>query len=146
MKFFTSFQFNLNFTSLIRLNRALFSEKPTKIIILDKDLEYQYVRGSGPGGQATNKTSNCVVLRHVPTNIVIKCHDSRSMETNKQLAYKRLKNRLDEMVNGKLSKENLKAEKRKKQKERRARRSKEKYESSKEMHGSEESDELKGKE
>ena len=38
----------------------------------EEELEEQFVRGWGPGGQATNKTSNCVVLKHKPTGIVIK--------------------------------------------------------------------------
>lgn len=38
----------------------------------EEDLEEQFVRGSGPGGQATNKTSNCVVLKHIPTGVVVK--------------------------------------------------------------------------
>lgn len=37
-----------------------------------EDLEENFVRGSGPGGQAVNKTSNCVVLKHIPTGIVVK--------------------------------------------------------------------------
>lgn len=41
-------------------------------VIKEDDLEEQFVRGSGPGGQATNKTSNCVVLRHIPSGIVVK--------------------------------------------------------------------------
>lgn len=41
--------------------------------VLNEDhLEEQFVRGSGPGGQATNKTSNCVVLRHIPSGLVVK--------------------------------------------------------------------------
>lgn len=40
--------------------------------VKEEDLEEQFVRGSGPGGQATNKTSNCAVLKHVPTGIVVK--------------------------------------------------------------------------
>lgn len=35
--------------------------------LAEADLEEQFVRGSGPGGQATNKTSNAVVLKHLPT-------------------------------------------------------------------------------
>lgn len=38
----------------------------------EDELEEQFVRGSGPGGQATNKTSNCVVLKHIPSGIVVK--------------------------------------------------------------------------
>lgn len=41
-------------------------------VLNEDDLEEQFVRGSGPGGQATNKTSNCVVLKHVPSGIVVK--------------------------------------------------------------------------
>lgn len=41
-------------------------------VLNEDELEEQFVRGSGPGGQATNKTSNCVVLRHVPSGIVVK--------------------------------------------------------------------------
>ena len=41
-------------------------------VLDEKDLEEQFVRGSGPGGQATNKTSNCVVLKHIPTGLVVK--------------------------------------------------------------------------
>lgn len=41
-------------------------------VLVEDELEEQFVRGSGPGGQATNKTSNCVVLKHIPTGIVVK--------------------------------------------------------------------------
>lgn len=41
-------------------------------VVLEEELEEQFVRGSGPGGQATNKTSNCVVLKHIPSGIVVK--------------------------------------------------------------------------
>lgn len=33
----------------------------------EDDLKEQFVRGSGPGGQAVNKAMNCVVLKHVPS-------------------------------------------------------------------------------
>ena len=35
--------------------------------IHEKDLEEQFVSGSGPGGQNVNKSTNCVVLKHKPT-------------------------------------------------------------------------------
>lgn len=37
--------------------------------IIESELQEQFVRGSGPGGQAVNKTANCVVLKHLPTGI-----------------------------------------------------------------------------
>lgn len=66
----------------------------------DKDLEVQYVRGSGPGGQSTNKTSNCVVMKHIPTNIVVKCHETRSQFQNEKRAKEHLISRLDKLFNG----------------------------------------------
>ena len=36
-------------------------------IVAEADVEEQFVRGHGPGGQAVNKTKNCVVLKHLPT-------------------------------------------------------------------------------
>lgn len=48
-------------------------------VLSEDELEEQFVRGSGPGGQATNKTSNCVVLKHIPTGIVVKVQCSTQM-------------------------------------------------------------------
>lgn len=68
--------------------------------LLEEDLEEDFVRGSGPGGQNINKTSNAVVLRHIPTGIVIKCHQTRSLDKNKQIARELLVQRLDALLNG----------------------------------------------
>ena len=38
----------------------------------EDELEEQFVRGHGPGGQAVQTTSNCVVLKHIPTGIFVK--------------------------------------------------------------------------
>lgn len=72
----------------------------------EKDLEFQYVRGWGPGGQATNKTNNAVVLKHLPTGIVIKCHETRSQIKNKEIAEQILINKLDLHFNGEDAVEN----------------------------------------
>jgi protein subunit release factor B len=45
---------------------------PALLALDENELEEQFVKGHGPGGQATNKTSNCVVLKHVPSGIVVK--------------------------------------------------------------------------
>ena len=54
-------------------------EKHTRV----EDLYYKecvlietFVRGTGPGGQSVNKTSNCVVLKHQPTGIIVKVSGS----------------------------------------------------------------------
>lgn len=68
--------------------------------INEKDLEESFVRGSGPGGQAVNKTANCVILKHVPTGIIIKCHEHRSVSQNRKSAREILTVKLDNLQNG----------------------------------------------
>lgn len=36
-------------------------------VINEEDLHEDFVRGSGPGGQAVAKTNNCVLLKHIPS-------------------------------------------------------------------------------
>ncbi|XP_028313779.1 mitochondrial translation release factor in rescue [Gouania willdenowi] len=69
----------------------------------EEQLEEQFVRGSGPGGQATNKTSNCVVLKHIPTGIVVKCHQTRSVDINRKRARDIMREKLDIFHKGELS-------------------------------------------
>ena len=82
------------------------------IVLNEDELEESFVRGSGPGGQKINKTSNRVLLVHVPTSIRVECQDTRSLQQNRKLARKRLLSKLDEYYNGRQSKtsqQNLKA-------------------------------------
>ncbi|GFR86785.1 peptide chain release factor 1 [Elysia marginata] len=89
----------------------------------DEDLEEEFVRGSGPGGQSVNKTSNCVVLKHLPTGTVVKCHETRSLEENRKRARLRLEEKLDLDINGDqsyLSKVKAEGEEAKREKKRRS--------------------------
>lgn len=47
-------------------------DRPALLSLDESELEEQFVKGHGPGGQATNKTSNCVVLKHIPSGLVVK--------------------------------------------------------------------------
>ncbi|NWI95256.1 CL065 factor, partial [Pitta sordida] len=89
----------------------------------EAELEEQFVRGDGPGGQATNKTNNCVVLKHIPSGIVVKCHQTRSAEKNRKIAREILQEKVDLFYKGEDSdvfKEKKAAEKKKQEKKRRA--------------------------
>ncbi|XP_067631432.1 mitochondrial translation release factor in rescue [Eurosta solidaginis] len=66
----------------------------------ENDLEEDFMRGSGPGGQSVNKTSNCVFLRHIPTNLIVKCHTHRLASKNRVEARKLLLEKLDAHFNG----------------------------------------------
>jgi peptide chain release factor len=63
--------------------------------IFERDLEERFIKGSGPGGQKKNKTSNAVYLRHLPTGIEIKCQRERSQSVNRYLARRELCDRLE---------------------------------------------------
>lgn len=75
----------------------------------EDDLEETFVRGSGAGGQKINKTSNRVILVHLPTNCRVECQDTRSLQQNRKIARKRLRLKVDEFVNGASSRANIKA-------------------------------------
>ncbi|KAI7851295.1 peptide chain release factor class I/class II [Circinella umbellata] len=98
-----------------------------KIILNDHELIEKFVKGSGPGGQCVNKRVSCVDLRHIPTGIRVQCQQTRSLEQNRGIARKLLKDKLDDLINGDLSKHAQKAAKVNKAKARKARRAKKKY-------------------
>ncbi|GAX14604.1 hypothetical protein FisN_6Lh386 [Fistulifera solaris] len=77
----------------------------------EADVVETFVRGSGPGGQKVNKTSNRVSLLHVPTGLRVECQDTRSLQQNRKIARKRLRLKLDEYLNGSQSRTSLAAQK-----------------------------------
>ncbi len=54
------------------------------------DFEEKFTRSSGPGGQHVNKVSTAVCLRHGPTGITVTAQDTRSQSANRQLAWDRV--------------------------------------------------------
>lgn len=91
----------------------------------EEDLDEQFVKGSGSGGQKINKTSSCVRLLHRPSGVEIKCQRSRSLALNRFLARRGLCERIEEERLGKASARQQKMEKIRRQKRRRSRRQKE---------------------
>ena len=91
-----------------------------------EDLKESVVRASGPGGQKVNKTSTCVMLKHIPTGLSVKCQKERSQALNRFIARRRLLDRIEKMRQGFVAKEKQRIEKIRRQKRRRSRRAKEK--------------------
>jgi len=65
---------------------------PTKpaINIKKSDIEIEFYRSSGPGGQHKNKTATAVRIRHIPTGIVVHASERRSQLQNRKIAMERL--------------------------------------------------------
>lgn len=94
--------------------------------IAEADLQEQFILGSGRGGQNLQKTSSCVLLKHLPSGIVIKCQESRLRESNRFFARRRLCEKIDAIQKNEKSKQQQACEKIRRQKKRRSRRSKQK--------------------
>lgn len=65
-----------------------------KVKLLEKDIQFQAIRSSGPGGQHVNKVSSAIRAIHKPTNIQVLVMDSRSQHQNKKIAIKRLQEKV----------------------------------------------------
>jgi peptide chain release factor len=60
----------------------------------EKDVTFESLRSSGPGGQHVNKTESAVRAKHIPSGITVVASERRSQHQNKAEAVERLKNKV----------------------------------------------------
>ena len=65
-------------------------EQQQPVALEFKDVKYQAMRSSGPGGQHVNKVSSAIRAIHEPTGIQVVVMDTRSQHQNRKLAKQRL--------------------------------------------------------
>ena len=65
--------------------------------LLEREVEVDVFRASGPGGQHVNKTESALRLTHPPSGVVVVAQDSSSQHRNRDIAFERLIERLERL-------------------------------------------------
>jgi len=73
------------------LVRKRFSFDPK---VLEREVQVETFRASGPGGQNLHKTESAVRMTHAPSGVVVTASDTRSQTRNRAIALARLVVRL----------------------------------------------------
>ena len=64
---------------------------------LEREIEIDTYRASGPGGQHVNKTNSAIRFTHPPSGVVVIAQDSPSQFRNREIAFERLIERLKKL-------------------------------------------------
>lgn len=84
-------------------------ENSDEIELKEEDLDWDFFRSGGKGGQNVNKVSTAVRVKHKPSGIIVECQEERFQGKNREKALKILKSKLFQIEEEKLEAEKRKA-------------------------------------
>jgi len=69
----------------------------TKLDDIEQEVEIDFFRASGLGGQNVNKRETAVRLRHIPSGLVVVVQSERTQGANREIALTRLQKKLERL-------------------------------------------------
>lgn len=85
---------NLRQTSFALVEVLPQIENDSDVVVKEDELEWDFYRSGGHGGQNVNKVSTAVRLKHLPSGIVVTAQSERFQGANREIALRLLKAKL----------------------------------------------------